>query len=127
MLLQEVTVVAEEVWRDVAMDVREGDEVSFVVLGTGIGRSYDPGRQSLQRGKEVVVFLSRRPIGWREEGARMLLTLSAGYSGVYSVMEGGRVECAGNTDPVQVRSRSVRELRSKVRHTQGPPPSPVPW
>jgi hypothetical protein len=127
MVLQEVRVAVSEVWRDSTGQVAEASqELAFVVLGTGIGRTYNVEGQSLVPNSDVVLFLTRRPIGWREGGAKTLLTLSGGYQGVYSVLQGDRVRCAEKTDPSLARSTSMSELRRLVEQIPGPTAVPRP-
>lgn len=107
--LQDVTVTAEQVWLDRLGLV--SDAVSFVVLGTGIGEEYNQEGASLIPGTRVVVCLQQRPLGWREGGRRLMLTLSGAYQGVYRVVDAtGHLTNAAGGDQ-QGRSSTISELR----------------
>ncbi len=113
--MQEVTVSVSEVWLDEIGLPSDGD-LSFVVLGTGIGADYNPAGRALLPGSEIVVFVEPRAIGWREGGYRPLLCPTGAYQGVYRVAGDGGLTCAAESGPLAgARSRSVHHLYLAVQ------------
>jgi hypothetical protein len=107
--LQEVTVEVAETWRG-AVDAAEPN-LSFVVLGNGIGQEWNAEGGYLAPGTEVVLLLDRRAIAWRDGplGRKEVLTLAGAYQGVYRVEASDRL---ANASTARQPSAAVPDKRA---------------